>query len=110
MSFFDNLGCLGVSELIRCLDFQQYGARVTFFKAKNICVQAQTVLGSGDFTYSRDPKEPFGIFITISKNFEHLTIEEQQLFNAVCLEIAESLNGIGERRLFENIQVAFSVT
>ncbi len=108
MAFFDHCGRLGVSELVRCLASQEYGATVASFRVSGICAEFRGVRSTGSFVYQRDTKVPLKQLVEIARWFEELTFEETQIFDAVCLEIARALNGNGKRELFATIELSFS--
>ena len=112
IAFFDHCGHLGVSELVRCLASQEYGATVDSFKVSGICAEFRGNMAQGEFIYQRDTKVPLKQLVEIARNFEYFTFEETQIFNAVCLEIACALNGNGngKRELFATIELSFSGT
>lgn len=103
---FDSCGCLGISELIHCLNQDDYGVMITFVRVSGISAEYGGVLGGGSFVYQRNETHPLQEFVGIAQGFEEFSIQEQQTINAVCLEIALALNGKGERILFESLEVS----
>ncbi len=106
--FFDHCGCLGISELVRCLSGDDYEAKVIAFRASDVSLLiGQNILIRGEFSYIRREENPFEPFIYLAQLFEDFSIEVQQAVNLLCLEVALALHGVGQRENYGHIDISF---
>ena len=106
--FFDSCGCLGISEFINCLSQKEYGSTIEELKVTGISVQFGNVSFEGNFIYQRDENGSLQQFVWLASFFQNFSIPEQQALDAIFLELADALNGKGERILFQALEVLFS--
>ncbi len=120
VAFFDDQGCLAISELIEWLDTDEYGKKIRKVGTSVFGIRHKFTDEMSDdekmmiyATFSNPlylgsisgEKRPLDTLKTLKEAFPKGTVEGRQEFNHFCLELLETLTGRKE----PGIGVAFSV-